>query len=418
MDAQGLINVGRQVDLARLPLWSGSKDSIFSAEQWIERIDKARAPTAGNWTVPTTMSYVYNALRGDAIVWFDALTTLGYDSADWEDFKSAFIRTYGTTKTARTAALNLSDIKQGQTESAARYISRVIKIISDVKDLAPAALAAPAQPFCDEIRNLAGWAGVADAIKTQNVQGLLQHGAKDAYNRIGMQLFIAGLKPILRTELMKINPTNMREAFDAVIDAEKITAEPQRNKTSAVLAGVSNNEEGDAESDADSDNGDEEGGDENDANISALTAKLKALKKKAAKKNKQKGTRNGSNNSNNKPQNGGQNASKPNRGGGGGGNCRYCNKEGHFQAECYSRKAAGAPMVDAQGKPFQARGVHALAAGGYMHQYQQQQQQQPHSYAHYGQTEPVGGGVGSIWNKQPWEQIQGDRNSYNNSLNY
>ena len=152
MDAQQLINVGRQVDLARLPLWSGSKDSIFSAEQWIERIDKARAPTAGNWTVPTTMSYVYNALRGDAIVWFDALTTLGYDSADWTDFKAAFIRTYGTTKTARTAALNLSDIKQGATESAARYISRVIKIISDVRDLAPAVLATPAQPALTPLR--------------------------------------------------------------------------------------------------------------------------------------------------------------------------------------------------------------------------------------------------------------------------
>ena len=39
---QQLINAGRQVDLARLPIWSGTKDSAFTAEQWVERIDKAR----------------------------------------------------------------------------------------------------------------------------------------------------------------------------------------------------------------------------------------------------------------------------------------------------------------------------------------------------------------------------------------
>ena len=49
-----------------------------------------------------------------------------------------------------TAALNLSDIKQGASETAARYIFRVIKIISEVRDLAPAALPELAQPFCDE----------------------------------------------------------------------------------------------------------------------------------------------------------------------------------------------------------------------------------------------------------------------------
>ena len=40
MDQQQ-INTGKQVDLARLSLWSGTKDSAFTAEQWNERIDKA-----------------------------------------------------------------------------------------------------------------------------------------------------------------------------------------------------------------------------------------------------------------------------------------------------------------------------------------------------------------------------------------
>ena len=414
-----LVEAGRNVDLGRLPLWSGTKDSAFSAEQWAERIDKAKV--AGNWTEVQTMSYVFNALRGDALTWFDALPTLGYDIATWDNFKGAFIRTYGTTKTARTAALNLSDIRQGSTEGAAKYMSRVIKIISDVKDLAPAHLPMPAQPFADEIRGLAGYNDIANNIKEANVQRLLNHGATDAYNRIGMQLFIAGLKPHLRVELMKSNPGTMREAFDAVIDAEKITAEPTRNKgATAVLAGISN-EESDAQNNgqSDSDASDEEEG----AEISALTAKIKALKKKvSAKKNK------GNKGANKQSKSG--SGQRPNGVGNKSGACRYCNKEGQFQAECYSRKAAGAPMVDAQGKPFKTGGVHAVAgANGYMHQQQQQQQQmhqqQQQQYnpsAHYTQGEFVSGGgggagVGAIWQKQPWEQLGGGSQSYNH-LNY
>ena len=45
MNVNDLINAGRQVDLARLPLWSGSKDSAFTAEQWIERIRRAKGGT-------------------------------------------------------------------------------------------------------------------------------------------------------------------------------------------------------------------------------------------------------------------------------------------------------------------------------------------------------------------------------------
>ena len=415
VETRRLVNAGRNVELGRLPLWSGTKDTAFTAEQWAERIDKARR--AGTWNEEQTMSYVFNALRGDALTWYDALPTLGYDITTWDSFKTAFIRTYGTTKTARTAALNLSDIKQGSSEGAAKYMSRVIKIISDVKDLAPARLPMPAQPFCDEIRGLAAYGDVANDIKEANVQMLLNHGATDAYNRIGMQLFIAGLKPHLRVELMKSNPASMRDAFDAVIDAEKITAEPTKNKSAtAVLAGISN-EESDAQN-----NGQEESDasdEEDDAEVFALTAKIKALKKKvSAKKNKgNKGTHKQK----------GASGQRPNGVGGKSGACRYCNKEGHFQAECYSRKAAGAPMVDAQGKPFKTGGVHAVAgANGYTHPQQQQQQmfqqqQQQHPYAHYAQNENVGGGggagVGAIWQKQPWEQLGGETN-FNHHLNY
>ena len=160
------------------------------------------------------------------MTFFDALPMLGYQQTHFDNFKEAFLKMYGTTLTLRTAALNLTDIKQGATESASCYISRVMKIVSDIQAMALDALSAPGEPWIAEVMATGGFNALAAAIKTEQAQLLLKHWAQDAYHRLGMQLFIAGLKPILRTELMKSNPQNMRQAFNAVIDAEKIVSKP------------------------------------------------------------------------------------------------------------------------------------------------------------------------------------------------
>ena len=420
MDAQALVEAGRQVDQARLPLWSSTKDSAFTAEQWIERISRAR--NAGNWNEQVTMSYVFNALRGDALTFFDALPTLGYNQAVFDDFKEAFLKTYGTTRTVRTAALNLTDIRQGATESAARYISRVIKIVSDIQAMAPDVLPGPAAPWTAAVRAVVAFVALPDAAKTAQAQRLLKHGAQDAYHRLGMQLFIAGLKPILRTELMKSNPQTMRQAFDAVIDAEKIISEPLKTAQKAHIMGVQDADENDFAAQNDSE---QEEDDEGDSEIAALSAKLKKLKKKSqAKRNKQSGGQNNGQRS----QNGGQNRT-PNRNNNRNndnkpGACRYCKKEGHFQAECYARKSAGAPMVDAQGQPFRAAGVHALSDQQQQQMQMQQQQQQQHfgynPFAHYARTDEQAGGIGAIWQRQPPPRYGGGEQAsfYEASLNY
>ena len=232
--------------------------------------------------------------------------------------------------------------------------------------------------------------------KSLTPKDLCKLGAQDAYNRVGMQLFIAGLRPNLRVELMKSNPGTMREAFDAVIDAEKIVSEPKRS--GAQISAVENaGEESDAENDAENDADNEEG--EESAQINALSAKIKLLKKKAAaKKNKAKQQPNKNANGNNGFITQKQRADGKTKVGA----CRYCKKEGHFQAECFSRKNANAPMVDAQGNPFRSGGggVHSLQSAFAQQQLQQQQQQQQFNpYAHCVQNEQNngGGGVGAIW---------------------
>ena len=401
--AQALVTAGKQIELARIPLWSGVKD-VFTAEQWIDRISRSKA--AGAWNDVTTMAYIFNALRGDALTWFDALPVFGYNRDVWEDFKTAFLRTYGTTRTVRTAAITLSDIKQGSSEPAAKYISRVVKIITDVQTMAPAALPPPATPWTAAVTALPGFAALPQAEKDAQLQLLLRHGAQDAYHRLGMQLFIAGLKPTLRTELMKSNPTSMREALDAVLDAEKISMDPVRTGQRAQLAPVE-----DTPHEVDSEAEDSVDGEDEDADtIAVVSAKLKKLKQKAAARKAKLG--------------GGSSKPPPNKSKPGGpsgkagaerGSCWYCSAKGHMQSACYRRIAAGAPMVNRHGKPLPPRdGVNAL-----QQQMQQLSQQQlamlqrnqdaassHNPFQHMSQSENLAGGaVGAIWNKNPWERV-------------
>ena len=77
---QQLISPGRQIDILRIALWSGTTDSAFLAEQWVKMIDKAKGPQARNWNNDIKMSYVFNALRGDAAMWFNPILTLRYNT--------------------------------------------------------------------------------------------------------------------------------------------------------------------------------------------------------------------------------------------------------------------------------------------------------------------------------------------------
>ena len=57
----------RQADLPKLPLFSGDKTDIFTCEQWISRVQRAK--DLSGWTNPHTMTYVINALRGSAFAY-------------------------------------------------------------------------------------------------------------------------------------------------------------------------------------------------------------------------------------------------------------------------------------------------------------------------------------------------------------
>jgi len=77
---------------------------------------------------------------------------------------------YSRVQTARTAVVNLSDLKQGNTESVADFGSRVACIVDDLEILMPAASRVPTGVAWEAaITALAGWNGIATDIKGKNL---------------------------------------------------------------------------------------------------------------------------------------------------------------------------------------------------------------------------------------------------------
>ena len=350
----------RQADLAKIPIWTGSKTvDQFSAEQWIERIQKAK--TASGWTDNQTMSFVFNALRADSLLWYDSLSRSGVDKNVWNDFKTAFLQAYSSIRTTRSTIVNLADVKQQQNEPVVSYYPRVIKTIDDLESLVPeAGFPTPANPWPAQITGLAGWDGVADAIKTTLLEILIKTGATHAFNHMGLHLFLTNLKPTLRDELLKAPPATLYDAFNHAVTLERIHTEPKKAPQQAV-APV------DEQSDIPSD--------EEDPQIAELSHKLKMLKQK---RNKAQGA---TGNPNRQQSRTGQQQQQ--RASNDYNKCRYCKKPGHLQKVCNSRLKSGAPMVDKDGNPYksvQDIGQQQQQQQQFSNYPQQPQQQQPQQF--------------------------------------
>ena len=347
-----------QADLAKLPIWSGdsAKDG-YTVEQWCKRVDKAAA--SAGWDPANTMSYVYNALRGDALRWYESLKRFNINDNDWPSVRAEMLDAYSRVQTARTAVVNLSDLKQGASESVTNFGSRVARIVDDLEILMPAAARTPAGvTWADEITALAGWGGVAAAIKTTQLQNAANRVIWNTYNHLGVQLFISNLKPVFRDEMLKAPPTDLNAAIKQARQLEKIVLKPEN--TSASVSELQQETTGLH--------------DNVDAEIAALSAQFQALIKKRNGANGRggRGAANG-----NRGGRGGRGRGAPRGGGAANGNssynvCRYCKKPGHLQKVCNSRIKAGAPQVDLNGKPYtyaqemeeDEQGTESGAAGG------------------------------------------------------
>ena len=325
---QALLAAQREVDLSKLPLFhANAKKDTFTAEEWVERVQRAK--DAGTWNDVVTTSYVYNALREGALTWYRTLKWSSVDNRDWAQVKQAFLEAYGTTHTSRTTATALQDLKQNN-DSVIDYYTRVVEVMSDLQALMPAGtLGAPANPYPPEIAALGGFNALADAIKDGGVERLVDHGAQRMIYFVATQIFVNGLKAEIRSEVMKQNPLTIMNACTMAQTVEKIhTAKKPATLGGSIMEVTEGGEE------------------ETPEQLQLQIDELQRRKQWAASKRPwqgQNGTGTGSSFGNGRNYGNGNPGRRNNPAQGK--RCHYCKKMNHFQKECKKRARDNAPMV-------------------------------------------------------------------------
>ena len=367
-------DVLNRAELAKLPTFSGDrKTDTFIAEHWLARVDNTRA--SANWDDARTMTYVFNALRGKAVLWYFSLERSDVDVTVYDQFKAAFLEAYSTVRTVRSTTVTLTDLSQGPAESIVDFYARVVKAVKDVEAMIPnGAFNIPAAPWMDEVTAVAQFVALPVDIRARQAQLLVNHGARAMASHMGLNLFCSNIRAALREDLLKQAPATMYAAFQAAQEIEKIKSEARPSTTvpampvatsPAVSASVDTEESILAELD------DLES--LTQPRIDALQKKLKTFRNNRQTNNQQSGNRTNNNQNNNRGNNApsgsssnnnsnNRNRSNANRNNPNAKNvvCRYCNIKGHFQYDCRSRLRDAAPMTDANGRPYTKMPAHPI----------------------------------------------------------
>jgi len=301
-----------------LPLFFGRKDKdSISAKLLVERVDTAGQ--IATWDAARKCAEFNLILRDRATIWWQSLEDADIDKQDWDAVKTEFLEAYEPKFTAKTTCTNFQELVQKQGETVLDYYLRVQEAFSKMCEAKPAALAA--------VRADAGAATAAQATAVKN------EGIKDTERFFKHQLFKAGLRDDLRSEVMKAGKDTLQESKRLAIELEVINNDKKGRQVAAVQQVVEegpNDEEGDLQEDE--------------------VAYINAMRQ-------QKGRA---------PFRGNSFRPRTSNGGNGGHGgqkdvvCRYCGLKGHFQKDCRKRLRNRAPMVDVNGKPFEKKKIFAV----------------------------------------------------------
>jgi len=314
-----------------LPTFHGiaTKDSI-SAKDLITRFENA-ARIAKWEAADKKCDEFFMILRDDALIWWASMKDYNLDTKDWDTVKKHFIKKFEPKSTAKTSCANLVELSQRPGESATKFHFRLFKIYERLCEARPATIydvaLVPANPAAATPEEL-------KAIKKEGIEAMEMY--------IKHQLFVAGLREPLRSEVMKEGKATLGETVDLADELESIYKKNERT-VNAVIA----EENEDAVADKEILNIDELDDDELEA--------INSIRRKAGKKpffRKNGNNRFNSGNNSNNHSNNGNNPMK----------CRYCKKPNHMQKDCRARRRDKAPMVDANGKPYTKR-INAVDEG-------------------------------------------------------
>lgn len=211
----------------RVPLFYGdpSKD-YFSVETWTARV--SRNKEVAEWDDNTTLSNVFNSLRGRALSWHMVMVAREIPDFDtWQGYKALFIEAFSPAKTSKAVIGIFNGLTQQSQESVIDFFNRVGKASDDITSLRPALPRPAAADWNNTFTGLGGWGGLEAAAKVAQAQKFMKMGAKLDVEHVATQLFIAGLKPSIRDPFLAQAPAagydSLWRACQAALEVEKNT---------------------------------------------------------------------------------------------------------------------------------------------------------------------------------------------------
>jgi hypothetical protein len=289
------------------------KDTI-AARLLIIRINDPGA--IANWNNDRKLLEFKMCLRDKAVGWFEGLTKDRVATDNWDTVKAEFLETYEPKYSAKTTCANFTDLTQKLEESINDYTYHVQMAYKRLTDKKPATMAA--------VRNTITAGATEAEVKAE--------GISDAFKFIKHQLFLAGLKDGIRDKVLEAAKDTFTESVKVARNLETIQNDHRRlSKINAIKSDMEEDRAKEIVWDNLSDD---------------QLAQLSAIH--FGQNNRYNNNGNNNNNCNKK-----NNNNRPTQLCNPNTECRYCKKKGHLQKDCFSRKRDQAPMVDANGKPYQ-----------------------------------------------------------------
>jgi hypothetical protein len=200
---------------------------------------------------------------------------------------------------------------------------------------------------------------LAVATRAKILIDLVDFGIQDCLDYVSLNLFVSGLKPHIREEVMRQTPKTLDDTFDMAVQSEKINYAPPSAAGATALPVMPVDQHNTSppaeETEADLLAALEDIEADNESRVAAIKTKLN----KFCRNGQFSGNRSSANKNSNKSSSG---ARKPNPDKDV--KCRYCNKMGHYQLVCHSRKRNGAPMVANDGTLYTSRPNAAMDMSG------------------------------------------------------
>ena len=312
---QGHDRIRRSTDL---PLFYGKKEKdTITPHILLDRMEAA-APIAGWDTDARKCAEFFLTLRDRALIWWSSLDEYDVNKQDWAIVKREFLAAYEPRFTARTTCTNFQDLVQRQGENIHDYFLRVTESFKRMCDAKPANIGDIRADEPDEMANTA-----AARLQLRNVK---KEGLMDMQRFFLHQLFIAGLKDEIRSKVMEAGKDNIQESLAHARELEVILND---KKKSNVVASIPECE-------------------------GLCDEELEAVNAIRFQRGQQPFRRQGFQPNQAYRSNPSQPTSTPSKI-----VCRYCKIPGHLQKDCRKRKAAKAPCVDENGKPY-AKQINAV----------------------------------------------------------